>query len=79
MNDQPPIPFTPRPAVALDQDIGKRFIRIDLDLIKKQTMVSGHIYDKHQAMNMLADAIRIIMSVQPPPANGNGAPPGGQG
>lgn len=74
MTDQmPPLPPLPPP----QQDIGKRWIRIDLDLIKKTVTVSGHVYDKNLAINMLADALKTINNIATVPiTTGNGKPEG---
>lgn len=60
-------------------DLGKRWIRIDLDMVKKQVTVSGAVHDKNLAINMLCDAMRIVNNAGTTPVNittGNGKPEG---
>ena len=61
----------PPPLPPPQQDMSKRWIRIDLDLLTKRESISGYIQDKNLAIKMLTDAIRMINNMGtapvPPP------------
>lgn len=61
-------------------DGSKVWVRVECDLRTRQVRVEGHINDKVTAINLLADAIHVVInrnpeaiSLVPPPLNGKAA------